>query len=125
MDGPINRGKNGAGTKTPERDAKTGRFVAGNCGGGRSRQDRDGRTMLREALPEAVETVLAIMRDTKARNADRLDAARLVIERVMGKAAQPILAEVYQADEAVMTISDNRAALVAWAHEILDVEGSV
>ena len=105
---PSKRGENG------QRDSK-GRFLPGNKGGGRPKEDRDGREMLKRALPDAIQTVLDIMSDPDAAASARLEAAKTIIERVMGKAAQPIIAELHQTDEP-MTLQQ----MMARARELID-----
>jgi hypothetical protein len=45
---------------------------------------------LKDLTPDAVDTVEQIMKDPKARPADRLKAAEMILDRVYGKATQPI-----------------------------------
>ena len=78
----------------PQRDAK-GRFVSGSSGnaGGRPRESeetRDAKRLLLKATPEAVELLLRMMRNPHAKDEVRVRCAETVLDRVYGKAAQPI-----------------------------------
>lgn len=65
---------------------KDGRFAPGHkSNGGRKRQPKAFRETVLKSAPEALETVLEIMRSTNARASDRLRAAEIVIERAYGK----------------------------------------
>lgn len=64
---------------------KNGRFAPGHkSNGGRKRQPKAFRETVLKSAPEALETVLEIMRSA-ARASDRLRAAEIVIERAYGK----------------------------------------
>ena len=66
--------------------------VSGNPGGRPKETDavKAGKELLRKALPEAVKTVIATMRDPEAKPGERFDAAKYIVDKVLGKAAQPI-----------------------------------
>ena len=69
----------------PDRDAK-GRFVKGNTSnGGRKPMPEDFRRCVLENAPDALKTVLEVMRSPSASNRDRLEAAKIVMERAYGK----------------------------------------
>lgn len=89
------------GTKQDKRDAKTGRFIAGNRSGGRKKLSDDVKHMLMAASAEAVQLLIDTMRDEGARRELRVSCAETIIDRVYGKAAQPIDAEL----DAVISIS--------------------
>ena len=76
--------------KNSNRDPSTGRFLPGNSGGGRKALPEDIREKLQGAGPEAVDTLLAVMRDKKARAADRIRAAEIVLNHGFGKPRQAI-----------------------------------
>lgn len=78
-------------------------FKPGQSGnpGGRPRQSKDGRKMLREALPGAVQVVIDVLNDPEAKPAERLTAAKIILDRVLGKATQPIVADVHKEEEPV------------------------
>lgn len=76
--------------KNSNRDPTTGRFLPGNSGGGRKALPEDVREKLQGAGPEAVDTLLAVMRDKKARAADRIRAAEIVLNHGFGKPRQAI-----------------------------------
>lgn len=69
---PVNRDENG-------------RFVAGNSGGGRPKIPADVREAIRAACPEAVQYLIALMRNPKEKTAYRLDAAKTLLDRGYGK----------------------------------------
>lgn len=71
------------------RDNK-GRFAPGSRGGGRKGMHPEVRRLLTEACPEAVQTVIGIMRDKEAPPRVRVECAQTIIERVYGKAVQPM-----------------------------------
>ena len=71
------------------RDNK-GRFVAGNKGGGRPALSQEVREMLKAATPKAAALLVKMMEDEDAPAAIRMDAAKTVLDRVYGKATQPI-----------------------------------
>ena len=72
------------------RDPATGRFLPGNSGGGRKPLPEDVRKKLQESGMESVDTLLAVMRDKKARAADRIRAAEIVLSYGYGKPRQAI-----------------------------------
>ena len=84
--GAVKRGKNGV---QPERDSK-GRFVAGNKAGGRKAIPQEVREMLQAATPAAVQLLVDTIDDKEARLDLRVRCAELVLDRVYGKATQPI-----------------------------------
>ena len=54
--------------------------------------------MLTKACPEAVQLLIDTMTDEEAKPELRVQCANTIIDRVMGKAAQPIKADVYKAE---------------------------
>lgn len=78
------------GGQQDKRDARTGRFVAGNKSGGRKKIPDDVKDMLRAASAEAVQLLIDTMRDTDTRRELRVSCAETIIDRVYGKATQPI-----------------------------------
>ena len=73
-----------------DRDPITGRFVKGNTGGGRKPLPEDLKDAFQLSGREALETLLAVMRDKKARNADRIRAAEIILDRGYGKPKQAL-----------------------------------
>lgn len=69
-----------------------GRFVKGQSGNpsGRPKVPEEFRELVRKATIPALQTVISIANDTKAKTADRIRAAEIIIERAYGKATQPI-----------------------------------
>lgn len=78
-------------TKNSEdcRDNK-GRFTPGNKVGGRKKIPQDVRDMFKAATPAAAGLLIKTIDNEDAPLAMRMDAAKTVIERVYGKATQPI-----------------------------------
>ena len=85
------------------RDAK-GRFQAGTKMGGRKPLAPELRDALLPLGYKAVRALNKILDDPQAKDADKLRAVDIVLERLLGKAAQPILAEIHQ-DAEPMTLS--------------------
>ena len=67
-----------------------GRFVKGNKAGGRKKIPEEVKQMLLAATPDATQLLIDTMRDEEAALNLRLDCANKIIERVYGKAAQPL-----------------------------------
>lgn len=86
--------------KTGER-GPDGRFVRGVSGnpGGRPKSDPEAESLLLSKYPAAVKLWVDTMENPEARLDLRIACADRIVERVMGKAAQPILADVFQAEE--------------------------
>lgn len=96
---PTKRAENGQ-----ARDNK-GRFVKGNKGGpGRTPLAPDLKNALLPLGEKAVAALNKILDDPAAKDADKLRVVEIVLERLLGKAAQPILAEIHQ-DAEPMTLS--------------------
>lgn len=79
----------------PENRSKNGRFVKGNCGnpGGRpkmTQEQRDAKEMLKAACPAAAALLIDTMTNPEAKLELRTHCAEVVMDRVWGKAAQPI-----------------------------------
>ena len=108
---PQNREKSG-------RDAK-GRFTAGNRAnpGGRPKSDPRVQDILARGGAPAAELMVRTVADPNARMADRLDAAKYVLDRLFGKSAQPIIADIH-ATEAPPTL----AQVMARARELLGTD---
>lgn len=78
-------------------------FQAGNNANpkGRPKVNREGREMLRMALPDAVQKVIDTMNNPEAKTSEQLQAANIIIERVMGKSPQPIIADMVTPEESM------------------------
>ena len=76
-------------TGKTQRNAK-GQFVAGNKGGGRKKMPDEVKKLFTDATPEAAQLLINTMNDAKVPLQLRLDCANRIIERVYGKAAQPL-----------------------------------
>ena len=67
-----------------------GRFTPGNKVGGRKKIPQDVRDMFKAATPAAAGLLIKTIDNEDAPLALRMDAAKTVIDRVYGKATQPI-----------------------------------
>ena len=83
----IHLPKNG---KKPGRDPVTGRFTAGNSCGGRKPVPEDLKEAFQLSGHEALAVLLSVMRDKRARNADRIKAAEIILDRGYGKPRQAV-----------------------------------
>ncbi len=72
-----------------ERNSK-GQFTVGNKGGGRKKMPEDVKRMFIDATPEAAQLLIDTMNNEKNPLQLRLDCANKIVERVYGKAAQPL-----------------------------------
>lgn len=79
--------------KVCNRDNK-GRFAKGNATGGRKKIPEEVRQMLLAATPDAAQTVIDLMRDVEAPPRVRAECAQVVLDRVLGKAVQPLAGSV-------------------------------
>lgn len=107
---PSKRPKNG-------RDEK-GRFIKGSGGGpGRKPLAPNLKDALLPLGDKAVSALQAILDDPEAKQGDKLRAAEIVLDRLLGKAAQPIVADVHQEEEPVTL-----AEMMARARELLGTD---
>ncbi len=67
--------------------------------GGRPKADPATKEILLAGGPEAAQFMVDLLHDESARTSDRLRAAEYILDRLLGKAVQPILAEVHREDE--------------------------
>ena len=58
--------------------------------GGRPRVDPDAKAMFKGATPEAAKYLISLLRSKKARGADKIKAAEVIIDHGLGKAVQEI-----------------------------------
>ena len=112
-------------TKTAERRVVGRPFRHGQSGnpGGRpaeSQQTKVGKEMLRQALPEAVQTIITVMRDPSVKPGLKLEAAEYIVDRVLGKAKQPIEAEIHEEKEP-LSLSEKLAFVRKTYEDILGV----
>jgi hypothetical protein len=84
----------------------TGRFVKGNKSGGRPAQPEEFKRVVRENALPALLTLIEIMRDADAKQADRIKAAEIVIERAYGKAPQAVDMNVKSVSEDTQKLLD-------------------
>ena len=76
-----------------ENDEKTiepWKFQPGNPGGGRKPIPPDIKAALKSYLTEAIELIVKTMRDENTKKDLRVHCAEVIIERNLGKSAQPI-----------------------------------
>ena len=76
--------------------------------------------MLRQALPEAVQTIITVMRDPSVKPGLKLEAAEYIVDRVLGKAKQPIEAEIHEEKEP-LSLSEKLAFVRKTYEDILGV----
>lgn len=76
----------------PENRDKTGKFQKGKSGnpGGRPKVPENVKMMLKAATPKAAKLLIDTVTDETVGMNLRLDAAKEILNRVYGKAAQPI-----------------------------------
>lgn len=70
--------------------AANGRFTKGWGGGGRKKIPDDVKAMMQAIIPDAVRYLAALINDESARNADRVRAAEILMDRVYGKPQQSV-----------------------------------
>lgn len=82
----------------------TGKFEKGQSGnpGGRPKVSEDVKTMLKAAAPEAVKLLTETMKDEKVKTDLRIRCAETIMDRVYGKAVQPIEGSVDNKVEIVL-----------------------
>lgn len=88
----------------PENRDKNGQFVKGNNGnpGGRPKVPDEVKAMLKAAAPDAVKLLTETMKNPKVRTDLRIRCAETVMDRVYGKAVQPIEGNMDNKVEIVM-----------------------
>ena len=74
----------------PAQDPKTGRFLPGNKGGGRTKMPEELRKDFRKLSPKALKVLKSILLDDEARQADRIKAAEIILDRGYGKPPQAV-----------------------------------
>ena len=72
------------------RDGNSGRFAKGWKGGGRKKIPDDVKEMLKAATPDAVRYLASLVNDVAAKDADRVKAAEIILDRVYGKPQQSV-----------------------------------
>lgn len=77
------------GEKPVDRD-KNGRFLPGNHNGGRKKISGEVKEMLQAATEDAAALLIRTINDEEARLETRIDCAKTVMDRVFGRASQPI-----------------------------------
>lgn len=94
------------GEKQVSRDNR-GRFTKGNKSGGRPKIPDDIKEMCKALTPKAIETAKTIMLDEEAKDADRLRAAEIILDRGYGKPAQSVNVETNDLPRFVFVGADN------------------
>ena len=104
-------------TNTGGKTANRGQFKPGQSGnpGGRKRTDPAVKEMLKAACPSAVQLLINTMDDEDVKIELRVQCANTIIDRVMGKAVQPIAADVH-AEVQPPTLTE----MMARARELLE-----
>lgn len=88
---PKKRAENGG------RDSK-GRFTAGNkSGNGRPKKDPAVAEILSQGGVKAAQFMIGILDSPDAKDSDKQRAAEYILDRLLGKATQPIQADVFRA----------------------------
>lgn len=82
-------------TDNPGNRSKTGKFNKGVSGNpnGRPKTPQEFKDIVRANTVKAINTLITIMDDPDAKDADRIKASELIIDRAYGKAAQPIVGD--------------------------------
>lgn len=83
---------NGALTESVSRERdKNGRFVKGNkSGNGRPKMPEDMKQAFRSLAPDCCKVLCEIVNDPSARQADRIKAAEVILDRGFGKPVQAV-----------------------------------
>lgn len=90
---PNKRKENGT------RDSR-GRFTKGNKeGNGRPKQDPAVKDALASGGLKAAQFMVSVLDDPEAKVADKQRAAEYILDRLLGKAAQPIVADVFKSEK--------------------------
>lgn len=99
-----------AGGKQAARDGK-GRFAKGVSGnaGGRPKVPEELREAFREACPVALKTLVRVVKDPKAKDADRIRAAEAILDRGYGKPVQAVDVDA-SAVQQVVFVGENEIA---------------
>ena len=76
----------------PANRTESGRFEKGKSGNpsGRPKMDDETKAILKAAAPDAARLMVKMMNDPKIQPKLRMQAAEVVMDRVYGKATQPI-----------------------------------
>lgn len=77
----------GEGTRTDD-----GRFASGHSGnpGGQRRMPAELREAFQDKTQAALDVLVAVMQDKKAKGADRVHAAKVILDRAWGRPAQSV-----------------------------------
>ena len=81
---------NGKDSEKKQRDPKTGRFLPGNKAGGRVAMPEDMKQAFRALAPDCCRVLCQIVNDESARQADRIKAAEVILDRGFGKPVQAV-----------------------------------
>ena len=91
----------GNSTKSAEKRVPGRPFEKGKSGNpsGRPKKDPSVTAMFKGACPDAVKLLITTMNDENVKPELRVDCAKTIINRVMGKELQPIQADVFKAEQ--------------------------
>lgn len=78
------------GEKTVQGRDEKGRFTSGNKGGGRPRVPEELRSAFQKFSSDALDVLVEIMSSPGAKDADRIRAAEVILDRGWGKAPQSV-----------------------------------
>lgn len=95
--------------------------ISGNPGG-RPKIPDEVKEMLKANTLPAVNTLVTIMQDKKAKHADRIRCAETVLDRVYGKAAQPIVGDS-EADAIKIEATQYTKLIVERARKLVEAKG--
>lgn len=97
----------GNSTKSEEKRVRGRPFEKGKSGNpsGRPKKDPTVTAILTAGGKPAAEYMVELVKDPEAKAADRQRAAEYILDRLLGKATQPIQADVFQA-EAPLTLNE-------------------
>lgn len=92
---PENRNRTGG------KAANSGQFKKGQSGnpGGRPKKDPVIAEILAKGGPAAASFMVELLNDPEAKAADKQRAAEYILDRLLGKAAQPIVADVFKSEK--------------------------
>ena len=103
VEGPDTAREKGSENMAPANRDKSGRFQKGQSGNpeGRKPLAPELRDMLLPLGEKSVNALKSVLESETAKDADKLRAAEIVMDRLLGKATQPIVADVHTEEKPV------------------------